>query len=310
MDAVYEQHALGVSVQTLMQRILEEQHLKLRGEILSGQKRFARQVAEEILHQRAADPALDEEPAFESRRPLLANGVVTLLVLAVFTLLVFGWQMTRQRDAALLEVARLDAAARNELDALFRRNAGLDDAVRRQSRAARLRNEAAVRALAWSLNRSMTVPFDAVPFDNTAADRLTTLLHHLSAMDFRGTLAVTAELAPFCLADDALPKLAPTELPIDDCPVLTSPHSGSAPINTLQSVAFATALADTRAVSGITVRLGTRSIGTDDPGRFPGGLATAGQWNAQAAAWNRLTFELEPRGADGALATRDDPAAL
>lgn len=310
VDAVYEQRALGVSVQTLMQRILEEQHLKLRAEILSGQKRFAREVAEEILQQRTADPLEDDDPAFEARHPLLANGVVTVLVLAVITLLVFGWQMTRQRDAALLEVARLDAAARNELDALSRRNAGLDDVVRQQSQAARLRNEAAVRALTWALNRNMTVPFDAVPFDDAAADRLTTLLEHLSAMDFRGTLSVTAELAPFCLTDDALPLLAPAELPIDGCPALTSPLGEPASLSALQSVAFATALADARAASGITVRLGTRPIGPDDPGRFPGGLTTAGQWNARAAAWNRLTFDLEPRGAGAELASRDDSAPL
>jgi CheY-like chemotaxis protein len=312
-DPVREPRALEDSVQTLVQRILEAQHLTLRTELLSAQKRLAqesaREAAREALQQYAADRAGAESPAPASRHSWIARGGATVLGLAVLALLAFGWQMVRQRDAALLEVARLQAATRNELDALSRRSAGVDDAVRRQSEVARLRSEAAVRALTWSLNQRMIVPFDALPFDDTAAEQLTTLLGHLSAMDFHGTLVVTAELAPFCVTDDVPSRLAPEELPIDDCPALANPQGTPISIGALQSVAFASALVDAPPPPGITLYLGTRTIAAEDFDRFSGGLATAGQWNARAAARNRLTFDLEPRGVREELATRERPAA-
>lgn len=309
MDPVREPRALEDSVQTLVQRILEAQHLKLHTALLSAQKRLAREAAREALQQYAADRAGEESPAPESRHSWIARGGATVLGLAVLALLAFGWQMVRQRDAALLEVARLQAATRNELDALSRRSAGLDDAVRRQSEDARLRSEAAARALTWSLNQQMIVPFGALPFDDTAAEQLMTLLGHLSAMDFHGTLVVTAELAPFCVTDDVPSRLAPEALPIDDCPALTNPQGTPISIGALQSVAFASALVDAPPPPGITLYLGMRTIAVEDIDHFSGGLATAGQWNARAAARNRLTFDLEPRGAREELATRERPAA-
>ena len=96
VDAEYDRRALGVSVQTLMERILEEQHLKLRAEILSSQRRFAREVAEEILAHPSAADAAPESPVAD-RAPRWQGALVTGLALAVMALTVFGWQMTAQR---------------------------------------------------------------------------------------------------------------------------------------------------------------------------------------------------------------------
>src|SRR5690606_30336110 len=49
VDREYEQRAQSVSLQTVITRLLEAQHQRLRADILSGQRQLARQVLEEVL---------------------------------------------------------------------------------------------------------------------------------------------------------------------------------------------------------------------------------------------------------------------
>lgn len=301
VDAEYDRRALGVSVQTLMERILEEQHLKLRAEILSSQRRFAREVAEEILaHQTAAD-AVAGAPGPE-RRPRRHGTVMTGLALAVMALTVFGWQMTAERDTALLEAARLGAATRNELDTLSRRNAGLSSALQEASLTAGDRLEAGVAAVQWALNDPAMIPPGALPFGDDAARRLATLAAHLRPLGFSGTIRITAALAPYCLVTDASGARveAPPERSTDDCELLAHPLIDTAPPELLQSTAFATLIDELDGDPDFDVELTTEAL-APGYGPFPGaGTADAGEWNRLAAMASRLTFALEPRAPAGA----------
>jgi CheY-like chemotaxis protein len=296
VDAEYDRRAQGVSVQTLMERILEEQHLKLRAEILSSQRRFAREVAEEILaHQSSADSVPDGAPVARGQR--WHGALVTGLALAVMALTVFGWQMTAQRDAALLEAARLGAATRNELDALSQRNAGLNSALQSASRQAGDRLDASLAAMQWALNEPAMVPPGARPFGDDAARRLAALIDHLRRLGFTGTVRVTAALAPYCLVTDATGVLvpAPPERSTGECDVLAHPLADVTAPELLQSIEFATLLDELEATPDLDVELATRALAPGD-GPFPGVAADdAGEWNRLAAAASRLTFGLEAR---------------
>lgn len=312
VDAEYDRRALGVSVQTLMERILEEQHLKLRSDILSSQRRFAREVAEEILAQQSpADPARQSLPVGPA--PRRHGALVTGLALAVMALTVFGWQMTAQRDAALLEAARLGAATRSELDALSQRNAGLSSALQDASLAAGHRLDAGLAAVQWALNDPAMIPPGALPFGDDAARRLTALAGHLRRLGFSGTVRVTAALAPFCLVADPTGTLepAPPERSTGDCDVFAHPLADSATPESLQSVGFATLVEELDGDPDLRLELATEALAPGD-GPFPGaGAADAGEWNRLAAMASRLTFTLEPRLPDSvpapALAETSSP---
>ncbi len=300
VDQEYERRALGVSVQTLVTRILEEQHLKLRSEILSGQRQFARQVATEILERypaEAEDDLLLGEPPQRSgvSRALTGTLAVVSLVLGVIT-----WQLAQERNAARVEIARMNTASRNELALLGERNAGLEGDLRERLVVAEGQRRDAVSALEWALNQSSRVPFDAVPFDDRAAVGLTALLEHLAALDYRGTVSITARLAPFCLSrdDSGELRLADHGLPIDGCDVLGHPLSEVPAVSGLESVAFAAVASTAARDHGISVRLAARHESPSDAARFPAAVDNAGTWNRLAGDYNRLEYALDPRAAE------------
>jgi CheY-like chemotaxis protein len=301
VDREYEQRAVSISVQTLVTRILNEQHLKLRGDILSSHRRFAREVAAEILEQRGVEaPAA----AVDRRRPLRVLGAaaaalaVGLVVLAGFT-----WQVMDGRDAALLEVARLTSTTRTELDALHRRNDGITASIQSQQDETLARLRTAMEALEWSLNQSGIVAFDEAPFGDAAAERLDGLLGRLAAVGFRGRVLLTAELAPFCLTRDAsgFLVLADPVLPLDACDLLGHPLQDERSVAALQSVGFAAAMDAWQGHGGITVELASRQPFGGDT-LLPFSADDAGDWNRLASRSNRVYVTLMPEGADGAIA--------
>ncbi|MEQ8860991.1 MAG: response regulator [Pseudomonadales bacterium] len=301
VEQEYERRALGVSVQTLVTRILEEQHLKLRAEILSGQRSFARQVATEILEHYPGEEETATGVPSARRAPRPLSSVLTGS-LAVATL-VFGaisWQMVQERNAARTEVARMTTASRNELALMGRRNAGLDQSLRERLVAADAQRRESFGALQWALNHSSTVAFDGTPFDDRAAEALATLLQHLNALDYRGSVSITARLAPFCLTRDASGELqlARPETPVDGCEALGHPLQEVPALSGLQSVAFATVAAEAAEAYGITVHLAARHESASDSARFPPGADRAGAWNRLAADYNRLEFTLDPRSTE------------
>lgn len=305
VDREYEQRALGVSLQTQVIRLLEEQHLKLRGDLLGGQRRFAHQVAEELAKQRQTGAPGDPAPHHRPRTMLSLAGLAAA-VLAGCLVAMSGvtWHVMAARDAARLEVARLTSAARNELDALHRRNDGLAATLRDEHSAAAGRLEHAVGALQWSLNDSALVPYDELPFGDTAAEQLTTLLEWLEALGFQGRIVITAELAPFCLLRDAAGVLvpAPSELPMEGCDSVGHPLE-AASTAALQSAAFAAVVREAAERPDISVRLADRQP-ADVAASLPSNVPTAGQWNRLAVRANRRHTALFPRLAD-AVAVRN-----
>lgn len=305
VDREYEQRALGVSVQTQVVRVLEEQHLKLRASILNNQRRFAHEVATEILESLPGAGA--REPAagtsVNGRTRARATALVTAaLATALLTVAGLAWQLMNQRDAARLEAARLTQASRNELDALYRRQEGLNTVLQTRQQEARALSTTAITALEWAFNQSAPIAFQELPFGDVTARRLEELLPRLAMLNFRGRVQLTAELAPFCLDRDTFGDLtlAPADVPAEDCEVTGHPRAGatSAP---LESIEFATALSQAETYPEIAVDVSVQPLSAPDlwPGALP---ATAGEWNHQASAANRVRYRFIPEPPEPAMA--------
>jgi len=294
VDREYEQRAMGASVQTVVTRILNEQHVKLRADILSSQRRFAREVASEILDQHSADGSTPPVRRFPGLWGVVsASLAVGLLLMGAFT-----WHLMAGRDAARLEIAQLTNATRSELDALYRRSDGLATSLRTQHDETLARLQLAIETVEWTLNQSALVAFGEPPFDDTAADRTVELLSRLAALDFHGRVVLTAELAPFCLDRDGsgLLELAPADVPVDECDLIGHPLQNEGSVAALQSAGFASIMDDPASHSGISVELAARQVYESDPA-LPSNLEDAGAWNQLAAGLNRIQVTLIPDAA-------------
>lgn len=304
-DREYEQRALGVSIQTQLVRVLEEQHLKLRAAILTNQRHFAHQVAAEIREKQATAGSAEAAPTHQRGDRRTAKVLASIAAAATLAMATFAWQLMTQRDAARLEAARLTMASRSELDALYQRNDGLAATLQSHQQQARTLSDAAIAALEWSLNQSAPVPFDELPFGDVSARRLEELLPRLAALKFRGRVLLTAELAPFCLVPDSSGDLtlAADHLPSDACEVVGHRWRNSTSASALESVDFATVLDQADAYPDIVVELEVRTPSA--PELWLMALPeTAGEWNALASDANRVRFGLVQKTAEPAVALR------
>jgi hypothetical protein len=334
IDRQYEQQALGMSVQALVTRILEDQHLSLRSDILRSHRDFAKQVAAEIFRRQAEEHAAEKRPAeprpaanrgAEARgqaadeeedaplektaapRSAVTSGLATVLTLAA---LVFGFlfmQMKNERDGLADQLARISsdantrlaAAQRQTHDLLREREAALHDSEARLA--------ASFRSLEWAMNQSVTLPFDAVPFDDNRAAQLGELLDRLALAGFEGTVTLESHLGAFCLVTDpgGAYRLPDPSLPVDECAFLGHPLDGSSFPSDRQSPAFAAFLQRSPLLRnpGIEVRLIAHER-LDSLARYDyaTSVSTAGEWNRIAEMNNRVVFRLDPAGSGETLA--------
>jgi CheY-like chemotaxis protein len=302
-DRLLERQAIGMSVQALVTRVLQDQHLELRSDILASNRDFAKKVAEEIHAKQRADEELNriETPPAPTG---IGAGVLTLVLLlgllpavVLFVMLSQAW---KSRDGLIVENARLAAVAEQrsaEVDALW---ADLWSSNQGGEADADARYEALLEALQWAVNQSNSFGFQELPFDDVRLERLRELLGRLAAIGFTGTVRLDAHLGEFCLVNDADGgyRLADPDTPVMDCVRLGHPLGGSGSLSERQSLGFANFLASSPLVnqSGIEVQLVAH--GERDSVRrhaFSPGLRTAGDWNQVAALNNRVEFTLIPR---------------
>jgi len=299
MDLALERQALGISIQALITRTLQDQHLELRADILASNKDFARRVAEEI-HARQQAEAL---PAVEEVRPKQRMGWGVVATLLAFALLPLGVmfvlfsQAVQQRDAALQDTSRLRGELAQQASTLDAMQSELQSSLGAERDEADSRYRALVAALEWAVNEGNQFDVDELPFDDARLQRLTELLSRLAGIGFAGTVRLDAHLGTFCLEADRAGGyvLADPAAPITDCDLLGNPFVDSASLSNGQSAAFANFLAGAPlfANPGIEVEVvarGRRDSVTRYP--YPPNITTAGEWNQVAALNNRVEFTL------------------
>jgi CheY-like chemotaxis protein len=301
-DQMLDRQALGVSIQALVTRILQDQHLELRSDILASNRDFARRVAEEIHARQAAEA---REQAIEVPPPSPPSGsgrgaalfLVGLLPAAVLFLM---WsQAANERDTAQAEQARLAAAMEQQSGLVV----SLQDALMGGFEVeAPVRggghSRALVEALEWAANQGNNFGYLEQPFDDVRLERLRDLVTRLAAVGFTGTIRMDAHAGEFCLASDGAGgyQLAEPDMSILDCVLLSDPPRAGAS-GEQQSIAFANFLASSPLLNDNGIEVRAQAHGSRASTRrhsFSPGIRTAGEWNRIAELNNRVEFTLIP----------------
>ena len=298
VDRRVNDQVTGISLQSIVKRILEDQHLSLRADILRGNRNFARQVAREILAEQAedADAEIEVEERTYSQRTVTM--LVLLLLVAVMVLGGLYLNTAEERDAALARVAEIDQTMDERLQAAESVTSGLLVDMNQE----RSETEAThLTGLAWSLTEASSHDFAQPAFDAVRLAQLQTLLEHLREIKYRGTVRLTSHLGEFCLAADRLGELAPAaeELPVEACGTIGHPLDDSSFLTDRQTEAFAEFMAERpENQDGVRIEL----IANDrfaSTRRYPypesseAGIS-AGVWNETAARNHRVEYEFVP----------------
>jgi CheY-like chemotaxis protein len=304
-DAQYDQQALGASVQALITRVLNEQHVRLRSDVLSAHRDFARQVAAEILAKER--PATSEAPA-EAGAPVVPQApsarsrsvsVAWLLLLPLLALGALYWQTRDERDAYAAGMGRLQSALEQgeaELAALRAARVNDEDAERQLANGRYLD---LVHAVEWALNQDSRVGFDEPAFDDRRATELETLLGDLVDAGFRGTVRLESHLGEFCLVNDPDGgyRLAPPGAVLDECSRMGHPLDESTSIEERQSAGFASFVASSPLLDDTGIRVELVALdreGSDPVEPVPATVTTAGDWNEAARRNHRVSYTISP----------------
>lgn len=301
-DREYDQQALGMSVQTLVTRILEDQHLSLRADILHSHRDFARLVAAEVYeHQRAdmsgtavTDLATGNHQTAGNPPRLSANSIVTIcLTAAIIVLASLYWQTSQSQQTLDQKLA----AAQGKLD--MAENAIELALLAAEHPAPASRSDDLLATLRWAANRNQSVLFNDSAFSDARARQLSELLDQLEGINFKGEIVVESHLGAFCLVsnDVGVYELASPDLPVLGCSLVGHPHDDSRFPSERQSAAFTEFMNDA-AVSqrpGIELRLIAHdrlssTVKTD----YPQSAENAGIWNQIARQNHRVEVTLVP----------------
>ena len=308
--------APGMSVPSLVERILEDQRSAMRSDLVSTQRSFARQVADEIYERQLvdrppeemarmianevyerqlADQPPAEDPASSAPSVSLpgASGVFAIAAV-LFAVLIFDVRSERQamRDA----LADITSTVRNQAAQAIpvAAPAGGPGAANVDDSSA---TRDLVDTLAWALNQADAVAFGEMPFNGDRAAQISELLGRLTSEGFEGTVIVESHLGQFCLAVGAngLYALAEPETPVAACALTGHPLDNSSMLDDRQTPEFEAVIANTLLTTGSAINL--ELIANDRlnsiPLRpYPFDPTTAGEWNRIAAENNRVEYSL------------------
>ena len=300
-ELLLERQAMGASIQALITRILQDQHLELRSDVLATNRDFAKRVAEDIhaRQQAEAQAAAAEPPPSRGVSGISALLILLVGLLPAAVLFLFWSQAAQQRDVLLAENSRLAADAAQQAAAVESLRAELRTGLDMGRLEADSRYLALVEALQWAVNQQNHFGYDEIPFDDTRLERVRELVGRLAAVGFSGVIRLDAHLGEFCLASDEAGnyRLAEPGTPVTDCVLFGHPLGGSASLRERQSVAFANFLATSPLLNDgrIQVEVTARdSRGSVRRYPFSPTISTAGEWNRVAELNNRVEVVLIP----------------
>ncbi len=290
IDRELENQAMGISVQALVTRILEDQHLTLRSDILRSHRTFAKEVAKEISRDRDRTEE-SNGPVSTGMSSIYKVGVGVVFVAA----LVFGFlalQFKGQRDTVMHAFA---ANQSDHAEVLNNELGGLQgNLVATRSSLENVRNQAA-QALAWAVNSDNYVDMHEAAFSAGLMEKVSTLVSHLEALGYVGEVEMLSHLGRFCLTvnDVGDYEIAPENLAVARCDYIghileNSPHTSER-----LSVPFARFY---RANEQQDIHLNLVALNASESVssvEYPDANGTAGVWNAVARMNNRVEIRIK-----------------
>ena len=292
-----EDQPVGINLQSLLGRILEDQRSAIRSDILGSHQGFARLVADEVYERQRIEQSRKPAKWTQSKwlLPSLAGASAVLLVLTIgLTALLID--LRADRDAtrgdlhAVLEASTAAASRTATAPA-----AAADDATA----APDTNRHVASDALAWALNESGSVLFESPHFDDQRALQTAQLVQVLAEAGFEGRIVLAAHLGEFCLTTgaDGLYRQANPDVAVYDCVFIGHPLDSSSAVEDRQSSSFARFLEgyDAAPFPGIEIDvIAYDRVDSTPLVDYPTGPVTAGEWNVIAELNNRVEYTLLP----------------
>lgn len=300
-DRLLDRQALGASIQALVTRTLQDQHLELRSDILASNRDFAKRVAEEIYARQQADEELQrlETPPPRGPGPLGVTLIAVLLLLPAALLGFLFVEARADRDAARVEMGRLADELADQSAAVDTLRAELVERIEAERLEAGGLYHELVDALQWAVNQDNAYGFDEIPFDDRHLERLRELLDRLAGIGFRGTVQLDAHLGEFCLAQDGAGGYRPADpgIPVTECAQHGYPPGLASTLSDRQSLGFANFLASSPLLGDGAIEVRVRARDPRESVRrypFPASIRTAGEWNEVARLNHRVEYSLIP----------------
>lgn len=275
---------------TRMRKLLEEQRVGLRKDILVSMESVSKRVGTKFEH--ALEAKLGQLVAPDV--PVPPASIVPGVLLGILLFASLAWNYALYRD---FKAIRSLPESSKEPVALPRPTGRIE----------RMDDKAAVAPalnwefLDWAMNQTLAYPYDEIALDKARLDTVDALLERLAGSGFKGKVVLQTHVGEFCLLGNAERgyRLPPPELPIDKCDFVGNPVQLTDTPATHQSLQFANFYNSTPYLadgSPIKLEIAAMLRSTplvDYPART--GDTTALDWNTAAAKNNRVILRLEPR---------------
>ena len=273
-----------------IRKLLEEQRVELRKDILVSMESVSKRVRTKFEHELEARLGHLAAPVVPAPKASIVPGV--LLSILLFTSL--AWNYSLYQD---FKTSQSVPKSAKQPAALPQPTGRSEPASDKTVVAASLNWE----FLDWAMNQSMSYPYDEVALDKARLDTIDVLLKKLAGSGFKGKVVLQTHAGEFCMLGNADRgyRLPPPELPIDKCDFIGNPVQQTDTPATHQSLQFANFYNSTPYLAdGSPIRLEISAMPRSTPlVVYPArtGDTTALDWNTAAAKNNRVILRLEPR---------------
>ena len=284
-----------------LRRILDEQRVEIRKDLLMGLDTAARQNREKL------DRLLDEKiDALREQLPppVPAPSVLPTILLIVLLFVSVTWNLVSRKDdsgdvnhvatKAALADQEQNLAAKYTSSETTQNSTGNDDAANAPEDMKQI-----WQSVNWALNQDTNYPWDEIALDGARMQTVAQLLDQLGNSNFTGKLLLETHVGEFCLQGDQEKgfELAGDDVTLEQCSSIMNPVQPTDSPSTHQSLEFANLVASSPWLQDGTITLEIQAAQRSQPlvDYPPREQSTkSGEWNRAAAANNRVIIELIP----------------
>ncbi len=294
---IIQPHDDNEPIQNQLRRMLDEQRVEIRKDLILGLDTAARQNREKLDH------LLDEKiEAFRQQLPPPARRPSAFPMVLLITLLFISlaWNFASRKEGitqADYATADITTADPTEPATTQADNPAAPDLNDRENSGELIKQ--VWQSVSWALNQDTRYPWDEIALDGARMQTVTKLLDRLSSNGFTGKLVLETHTGEFCLqgSQEKGFKLAGEDTTLDQCSAIMNPVQPTDSPATHQSLAFANLIASSPWLQDGAIEVDINATRRSEPlvAYPPREPATkAGEWNRIAAANNRVRIQLIP----------------